>query len=319
MKAACRSKYGTGKVLTIKEVDTPVPKENEVLIKVYATTVNRSDSHVLTGKPYFQRLFTGVFKPRLATTGCDFAGQIESVGRNVTSFKVGDKVMGFVGVFTCGTHAEYVAFPEARGIVKMPANASYEQAAACCEATFYAASLFNKIKLKTGQKALVYGATGGIGSAYLHFLKLYGLYVTAVCRGDHEQLVMSWGADRVIDYTKKDFTKDTEKYDYVFDAVGKSTFLKCKPLLTQNGTYIPSDGLANAFWGPFTSLVGGKQVLMPIPRNIKGTLEFIKNLVEQKKFMPVIDRVYPFDKISDAFDYVALKQKVGNVVILISE
>ena len=170
MKAAVRTKYGLPGDLSIKELDIPTPAENEVLIRVYATTANRSDCHVLSGKPWFMHLFTGLFKPRASIIGSDFTGQVEAVGSTVKAFKPGDKIMGFGGVLGCASHAQYFVLPETKAIEYMvlkPDNLDYEQAAACLEGTFYAASCINQLKPKAGQKALVYGATGAIGSAYL--------------------------------------------------------------------------------------------------------------------------------------------------------
>ena len=316
MKVVVRSKYGPpATILGIEEIEIPVLRNNEVLIRIYASTANRTDYHMLTGEPFLIRLLTGLTRPRSTRIGSDFAGQIEKVGESVQSFNVGDAVMGFGGMFGCGSLAEYISLPETRGIIKMPANIGYEEAAACLEGTFYAASLVNMSHPKAGQKALVYGATGAIGSAYIQFLKFYGLYVTAVCRGEHAALVKSLGADRVVDYTTDDFTKDSERYDFVFDAVGKSSFLKCKRLLKSKGSYISSDGLENIFWALFTRLFGGKRVELAAPRDIKGNLNFIKDLIEKGKFKPLIDRTYSLDKIVEAFQYVGTKQKVGNVVI----
>jgi NADPH:quinone reductase-like Zn-dependent oxidoreductase len=315
MKTAFRSKYGTGKVLTIKDVDIPTPKENELLIRVYAATADRTTYHNLTGKPFFMRMFTGLFKPRRAVTGCDLAGQIEAVGKNVLLFKVGDKVMGMGGVFDCGSHAQYIVLPETKGIVKMPDDISFEQAAACCEGTFYAASLARVFKIDAGKKVLVYGATGAIGSAYVQLLKARGLYVTAVCRGEHFELVKSLGADKVVDYTVTDFTTDNEKYDLVLDAVGKSSFLKCKRLLNKKGIFTSSGGAENFLWALITPLLGGKKVIFPPGMRVKPTLEFVKDQIKEGKFKPLIDRVYPLEKIAEAFDYVGSEQKLGNVVI----
>jgi NADPH:quinone reductase-like Zn-dependent oxidoreductase len=315
MKAAFRSKYGPGKVLSIKQLDKPIPKNNELLIRVYASSANRTDYHVLSGRPFIMRLFTGLFKPRLAITGTDFAGQIEAVGSTVRSFKAGDKIMGYGGVFGCGSHAQYFTLPETKGIVFMPGNITYEQAAACLEGAFYAASSLIQLNPTAGQKALVYGATGAIGSSHVQFLKYYGVYVTAVCGGENRELVRSWGADKVIDYKTEDFTKDEERYDYVFDAIGKSSFAKCKRLLKKHGMYFPSNGLENLFLVPITRLFGGKRVMFTGPKNIKGTLTFIKGLLEQGSFRPVIDRIYPLEKIAEAFTYVATGQKIGNVII----
>ena len=313
MKAAVRSKYGSSEVLSIREIDKPTPKNNEVLIRVYAASVNRSDDHVLTGKPFIMRLFTGLFKPKLAITGSDFAGQIEATGPTVKSFKVGDKVMGFGGGFGIGSHAQYLTFAETKRIVLMPDNINYEQAAACLEGTYYAAIGINQLKPSAGQKALVYGATGAIGSAYVQFLKYYDVYVTAVCAGENSELVRSWGADKIIDYKTEDFTKDEEQYDFVIDAVGKSSFAKCRHLLKKNGVYAPSGGFENLFLVLLSPLLGGKKVLFP--KDAKGNLNFIKELVEKGNFRPVIDRIYPIEKIAEAFTYVATGQKIGNVIL----
>ena len=319
MKIAFRARYGPPEVLSIKEVETPVPKDNELLIKVYAATVNRSDYHILTGRPFFMRLFIGLFKPKLPTTGTDFAGQIEAIGKNVTSFKVGDNVMGFDGgLFGIESHAQYILLPETKAIkitVNIPNNLKFEEAAACLEGAFYAAAQVNPLKPKRGQKALVYGATGAIGTSYLQFLKYYGVFTTAVCRVENTDLVTSLGADKVIDYTTEDFTKDEERYDFVFDAVGKSSFFKCKKLLKKKGGYTSSGGGINLFLLLIAPLLGGKRVFFSFPKAIAAQLNFIKDLVEKGSFRPVIDREYPIDKIAEAYRYVASGQKIGNVVI----
>jgi len=315
MKAAFRSTYVPPGVLSIQEIDKPTPKDDEVLIKVYAASANRTDYHVLTGKPNFMRLFTGLFKPKLSVTGSDFAGQVEAIGPAVKTFKVGDKVMGFGSVFGIGSHTEYITFSEAKGIVLMPGNITYEQAAACLEGTYYAAAGIINLKPSAGQKVLVYGATGAIGSAYIQFLKYYGVYVTAVCGGENSELVRSLGADKIIDYKTQDFTKDEEQYDFVFDAVDKTSFPKCKPLLKKNGIYTSSGGFENLMWALITRLSGGKKVLFLPPKDIKGTLGFIKKLIEEGRFRPLIDRTYPLEKIAEAFTYVSTGQKIGNVII----
>ena len=322
MKAAVRTKYGIPGDLSIKELEKPTPADNELLIKVHASTVNRSDCHVLSGKPWFMHLFTGMFKPKQSIIGSDFTGKVEAVGSAMKAFKPGDNIMGFGGVFGCGAHAQYFVLPEKKAIeymVLMPGNLDYEQAAACLEGAYYAAAGINqsKLKIKTGQKALIYGATGAIGSAYVQFFKHFGVYVTAVCGGENAELVKSLGADRVVDYKTEDFTKDKEKYDYVFDAVGKTTFFKCKSLLNKKGCFSSSAGLGNLFLALITPspLFGGKRVLFSGPKDIAGELNFIKGLVEKGKFKPVIDRKYPLEKIADAYTYVASGQKIGNVII----
>lgn len=313
MKAAVRSKYGPPEVLSIKELEIPTPKDNEVLIRVYATTVSRTDCHILSGMPFFMRFFTGLFKPRLAITGTDFAGQIEATGKNVKSFKAGDKVMGF-DFLGLRSHAHYLTLPDIKEIITIPDNSTYDQAAACVEGAFYALNVINKMNPKAGQKALVNGATGAIGSSMVQFFKFYGVYITAVCSSENNELVKSLGADKIIDYKTDDFTKDSERYDFVFDAVGKSTFSMCKPLLKKNGIY-SSSGAPNFLLVFITPLSGGKKEIFCPPKNLKTSLSFIKGLVEKGRFRPVIDRKYPIDKIAEAYEYVATGQKIGNVII----
>src|SRR5260221_7803113 len=318
MKAAVRTKYGLPGDLTIKELDIPTPKNDEVLIRVHATTVNRSDCHVLSGKPFFMRLFTGLFKPRASIIGTDFTGEIAVTGSAVQSFKVGDKVMGFSGAFSCGSHAQYFILPETKAkkmIVSLPANLNYEQAAACLEGAVYAAMQVLGSKPQAGQKAMVYGASGAIGSAYVQFFKSYGVSVTAVCRMEQAALMRSLGAEKIIDYTKQDFTKDDERYDMIFDAVGKTSFVKCKKLMKKNGIFGSSNGMINFLWILVTPLFGGKKVVFHFSTRINEALEFIKGLIEDGKFSPVIDRKYPLEKIAEAYTYGASGQKIGNVII----
>ena len=322
MKAAVRSKYGLPGDLTIKELEIPSPKKDEVLIKVYVTTVNRSDCHVLSGKPFFMRFFTGLFRPRESIIGSDFTGKVHATGSDVRSFKPGDKIMGFGGVFGCGSHAQYFTLPESKAIesmIIMPEKLTYEEAAACLEGAFYSGSVMMQLKPKAGQKALVYGATGAIGSSSVQFLKSFGVYVAAVCGGENFALVRSLGADKLIDYKTQDFTKDNEQYDFIFDDVGKTSFLKCKQLLTKKGIYSFANGLGNLFFAFLTPLFGGKKVIFLPPKNVKATLSFIKELVEKGNFKPVIDRKYPLDKITEAYVYVASGQKIGNVIITMDD
>lgn len=318
MKAAVRSTYGLGEVLSVQEIETPTPRDDELLIRVHAATVNRTDCHVLSGKPFIMRLFTGLFKPRSAVIGTDFAGQVEAVGSTVRAFKAGDRVMGFGGIFGAGSLAQYLVMAETKavkGTVTIPDDLDYDVAAACPEGTFYAASGLNQLRPKAGQKAMVYGATGAIGSAYVQLLKYYGVFVTAVCKGENAGLVRSLGADKVIDYEKEDFTKDDERYDFVFDAVGKSSFLKCKKLLKADGQYTSSGGAENIFFALVTPLLGGKKVPFVVPRDVADTLRFILDLIGRGRFKPLIDRKYPLDKIAEAFGYVASGQKLGNVIV----
>jgi len=272
----------------------------------------------LLGQTFFHAVFTGLFKPRSSTTGSDFAGEIETVGANAQSFKAGDKIMGFDGGFGSGSHAQYLIMQEKKAkktMITMPSGITYEEAAACLEGAFYAAAQINQLKPKPGQKALVYGATGAIGSAYVQFLKYYGSYITAVCRSEHTELITSLGADKVLDYTTGDFTTDSDRYDFIFDAVGKSSFFKCKRLLTKKGIYTSSGGAINILLIILTPLTGGKKVVFSFPKGIAKELNFIKSLIEKGSFRAVIDRKYPLDKIVEAYQYVASGQKIGNVII----
>jgi NADPH:quinone reductase-like Zn-dependent oxidoreductase len=318
MKAAVRSQYGLPGDLAIKTLEIPTAKDDELLIKVHASTVNRSDCHVLSGKPFPMRFFTGLFRPRTKIIGTDFAGEIEAVGAGVHSFKVGDKVMGFGGAFGCGSHAQYFTLTQEKAnimMVTMPANLSFEEAAACLEGAVYAAMQILPLKPKRGQKALIYGATGAIGTAYLQFLKYYGAYVTAVCKGEHRELALSLGANKVVDYTQEDFTKDSERYDFIFDAVGKSSFFKCKGLLKANGVYTSSGGAINLLLLLISPVMGGRRVVFSFKTRIITVLNFIKDLVSGGHFRAVIDRKHPIEEIREAYLYVASGEKIGNVVI----
>ena len=311
MKAAVRSQYGSPDVLTVKDIDPPIPSANEILVRVHASTVNRSDYHVLTGKPFVMRFFTGFFSPSLTITGSDFAGHVEATGKNAKRFKVGDKVMGFIDM-GAKSHAQLLTMTETK-VTSMPGNVTYQQAVACLEGAFYALCGIQKIKPTAGQKALVIGGTGAIGSAYVQFLRYYGLEVTAVCGSENNELVRSLGASRLIDYRTEDFTKSGDQFDFVLDAVGKSDFPKCKHLLNANGIFSSSQpNLVNLL---ITSLRSGKKEVLAIPKDLMQNLDFIRGLVETGKFIPVIDREYSIDKIVDAYKYVASGQKIANVVI----
>ena len=317
MKAAIRNNYGSPDVLRVEETHQPVPLENELLVKVYATTVNRTDCGILTGKPSIIRLFTGVVEPRDATTGTDFAGLVVAVGSQVTAFKAGDKVWGF-NDNGLRSHAEYMVVPENEAIEIIPEGISYEQAAASIEGAHYAYNFIKRVPLGGNRKVMLNGATGAIGSAALQMLKYYGVEVTAVGNTPNLDLLKTLGADRVIDYSQEDFTRDWERYDFVFDAVGKSSFGKCKPLLKPGGVYISSElgpNAENPFLALWTPVTRGKQVRFPLPTDRKGSIVFIKKLLEEGKFRPVIDRRYPLADIAEAFRYVLTGQKTGNVIL----
>ena len=324
MKAAVRTKYGSPDILKIKELEKPAPNDNEILVRVYATTVNRTDCSILLGKPFIMRFFTGLFKPNSLVTGTDFAGKIESVGKNVTAFKIGDRVWGFNDM-GLESHAQYMKISADKALTTIPTNITYEQAAASAEGAHYAYNVIKKVKLSNGQKVLVNGATGAIGSAAVQILKYFEANVTAVCNTINIDLVKSLGADTIIDYTNEDFTKMGQQYYFVFDAVGKSSFSKCKPILLPGGIYISTElgpmaqnvflPLATAITAKLPGRQAGKKVIFPFPSDCMGTLLFIKNLIEKEKFKAVIDRIYPLEKIDEAYSYVATGKKTGNVVI----
>jgi len=311
------TRYGPPDVVAVADVATPEARENEVLVRVVATTVNRTDCGYRAAKPFILRFFTGLRRPRRTVLGTEFAGEIEAVGGAVTSFEVGDRVFGYLeGPF--GAHAEYLTVREDASVATMPAGSTFEEAAASTEGSHYALANIRAAKIGGGQDVLVHGATGAIGSAAVQLLTSLGAHVTAVCGADHVALVERLGADRVIDSGAADFTKDEKTYDVVFDAVGKSSFGRCRRLLKPKGIYL-STGLGpfpqNPILALVTPLLRGKRVVFPIPRHDRELLEDTKELLESGAFTPVIDRRYPLEEIVDAYRYVETGQKIGNVVI----
>ena len=317
MKAAIRRSYGSPRIIQIEEIEKPVPNDNEVLIKVMATTVNRTDCANLTGKPFIMHLVLGLFKPRKITLGTDFAGIVTQTGRNVRDFSLNDKVFGFTDL-GLESQAEYIKIEPKGNLMIIPDNCDFKQAAASLEGAHYAYSFIHKSKIKSGQSILINGATGAIGSASLQFAKQFDVRITVTCSTKNIGLMHSLGADKVIDYTKDDFTKDIEKYDLIFDAVGKSTFGKCKNLLKNGGIYISSElgpYAQNPFLALFPSLGNKKKVIFPIPFSVRETLPYIKELLEKGEFKPVIDREYSLNEISKAYEYVMTGEKTGNVIV----
>ncbi|MES2652518.1 MAG: NAD(P)-dependent alcohol dehydrogenase [Bacteroidota bacterium] len=317
MKAAIRYKYCDPSQLRITKVPVPVPGNNEILVKVKATTVNRSDCGVLTGKPYLIRCFTGLLKPTLPVTGTDFAGIVVAKGDEVSNFGIGDNVYGF---FDQGlsSHAEYVVVPVKKAVLKKPDHITFEQAAASLEGAHYAFYFLNELKLKAGDSVLVNGGTGAVGNAALQFLKHFKVLVTVTCETEFVAVLKSHGADTVIDYTNEDFTERNEQFDYIFDAVGKSSFAKCKPLLKPKGIYISSE-LGSYWQNPLLALLSpfmpDKKVKFPLPLSINRSMKFIDELLVNGEFIPLIDRRYKFDEIEKAFNYVLSGQKKGNVIL----
>ncbi|MFM9944395.1 MAG: NAD(P)-dependent alcohol dehydrogenase [Bacteroidia bacterium] len=319
MKAVVYKKYGPPEVAQLMEVAQPIPKDNEVLIKVYASTVNRTDAGFRSAQYFISRFWTGLLRPKNTILGCEFAGVIEEAGKGVTTFKKGDRVFGYNDK-TCGGHGEYLTIAENDAVTLLPNNLTFDEAAPITEGAHYALNNIRASKIEPGQNAMIYGATGAIGSAAVQLLKHFEVKVTAVCNTKNVELIKSLGADTVIDYQTQDFTKTATKFHLIFDAVGKSSFGQCKPLLTKKGIYVSTElgkNSENIFLALSTALLGGKKVLFPIPEISKDDVIFLKELVEKRKFKPVIDRHYKLDQIVEAYKYVETGQKTGNVVIKI--
>ncbi|MFZ1609857.1 MAG: NAD(P)-dependent alcohol dehydrogenase [Chitinophagales bacterium] len=317
MKAAIYNHYGPPDVVSIQEMDKPIPKEDEILIKVIASTVNRTDTGLRSAQYFISRFFTGLFKPKYKVLGNEFAGVIEQIGSSVSSFKIGDRIFGFNDTHF-GGHAEYMIVREADAIATIPDTISFIEAACITEGAHYALVDIRAAKVQSGQHVMVYGATGAIGSAAVQLLKHFGAHVTAVCNTNNVALVKSLGADAVIDYLQEDFTQTQQKFDFVFDAVGKTSFGKCKSILTKKGIYISTElgkNSENVFYAIITQFAKGKRVLFPIPTITKEDVIFLKELVISGKFKPVIDRHFPLDNIMEAHTYVESGQKTGNVII----
>jgi NADPH:quinone reductase-like Zn-dependent oxidoreductase len=320
MRAAVRTRYGPADVVRILDVERPAIKDGEVLVRVHATTVNRTDCAFRAATPFFMRLFTGLVRPRVTVLGGEFAGVIDAVGPGVTAFRIGDPVFGY-REGSWGAHAEFLSMPEHGPLATKPANVTFEQVAPSTEGSQYALSMIRAAKIRSGQDVLVNGATGAIGSAAVQLLKSLGARVTAVCATANVELVKGLGADRVIDYTAQDFTKDGQRYDVVLDAVGKSSFGRCQRLLKPRGVYLSSD-LGPLSQNPILALVTplfrGRRVMFPIPRmDNPDTLRSLQQMIASGEFRPVIDRTYPLDRIVEAYRYVETGQKVGNVVITV--
>ena len=317
MKAAVQTRYGPPEVVQISEIDKPTIKADELLIKVHATTVNRTDCGFRSAKPFIVRFFSGLTRPRATVLGNEFAGVVEEAGSGVVSFGVGDRVFGY-NDDRFGAHAEYMSISESQPLATIPEGLTFEEAAPSTEGSHYALSFIRTAKVQAGQDVLVYGATGAIGSAAVQLLKSLGAIVTAVCSTENVELVKGLGADRVLDYTAEDFTQDEQSYHVVIDAVGKSSFGRCKRLLNHNGIYLSSDlgpRSQNPILAVVTPIFGGKRVKFPIPKQDKGMARHFKELIESGRFKPVIDRTYSLDQIVEAYRYVDTGQKIGNVVI----
>jgi NADPH:quinone reductase-like Zn-dependent oxidoreductase len=317
MKAALRTRYGPPEVVRVADVDNPVPGENALLVRVHATTVNRTDCAARAADPFIWRFLLGLARPRVTILGCEFAGVVEAVGARVASFNIGDRVFGYSEP-TFGAHAEYLSIPETGTLATMPDGLTFEEAAPTMEGAHYALAMIRAANVRDGDHVLVNGASGAIGSAAVQLLVSLGAGVTAVCGPKNLELIQGLGVERVIDFTTEDFTRDERQYDVVIDAAGKSSFGRCRQLLRPHGTYLSSDvgpRWQNPLLALTTPLLGGKKVLFPIPRHDAAMARYLKGLIETGRFRPLIDRRYSLDVIVEAYRYVETGQKTGNVVV----
>jgi NADPH:quinone reductase-like Zn-dependent oxidoreductase len=319
MRAVVYDSYGPPEVLRLEEVERPVPKDDEVLIKIHATTVNRTDTGLRSAEYFISRFLTGLLRPKRKIPGTELAGEVEAVGPAVTEFEVGDHVFG-VSASTAGAHAEFICLPESAPLAHKPTGMTFEEAAAVPDGVILALSYLRRVDLQDRRKILIYGASGSIGTAGVQLANYFDADVTAVCNTKNVEVVRSLGADRVIDHTHEDFTKNSETYDFIFDAVGKLSYRRCRGSLKPGGVYGSTD--LGPYWqnpllALWTSRIGDKKVLFPIPRYTKQDVLFVKELIEAGKYRAVIDRRYPLEHVVEANRYVETGQKTGNVVLTV--
>src|SRR5712664_1629899 len=325
MRAVVYDRYGPPEVLRLEDVERPVPKEDEVLVKIHATTVNRLDVHTREANrssglaiAVLSRLVSGLRRPRRRILGSEFAGEVEAAGATVKEFAVGDHVFGNSGL-RFGAHAEFMCMRESARIAHMPAGVSFGEAAPITDGALNALTCLTAADLRKGRRILIYGASGAIGTAGVQLARHFDADVTAVCNTKNLELVKSLGADRVIDYTQEDFTKNGQTYHVIFDAVGKHSFKRSQGSLEPGGVYLPTDGAVNILLALMPSRKGAKRVVLQLPpRQPKKDVLFLKELIEAGKFRPVIDRTYPMEDVVEAARYVETQQKVGNVVLTIN-
>jgi NADPH:quinone reductase-like Zn-dependent oxidoreductase len=318
MRAVVQDRYGPPEVLRIADVEPPVPKEDEVLVRVHASTVTRSDTGFRSADPFFSRVFTGLRAPKRKIVGMELAGEVEALGARVSEFAVGDHVFGIRG----GANAEYVCVREQGALAHMPAGMDFLHAAALPDGSSIANACLSAADVREGQRLVVYGATGSIGTAAVQLAKARGAIVTAVGDTPRVELMRSLGADEVVDYLKEDFTRGGTSYDVVFDSVGKHSFRRCRRSLKAGGTYISTD-LGFMWHVPLLALgtrwIGDKRVRLPIPKYSKDDVLLVKRLVDEGRYRPIIDRTYPLEQVVEATRYVETGQKTGNVVLRIDE
>lgn len=321
MRAAVNIEYGPPEVVQVHDVHAPAPVEDEVLVRVHATTVNRTDCAYRAARPWFMRALTGLRRPRHFILGTEYAGDVIAVGPQVTAFSRGDRVFGYCeGQF--GAHAELLAVSEISSMARIPEGIDYDHAAASTEGAHYARSAIQRSRVQSGERVLVNGATGAIGSAGVQLLAHLGAQITAVCASEHDALVRGLGAGQVIDRFVEDFTRGDARYDVVFDAVGKSTFGRCRRILLPGGRYVSTElgpGWQNLPLAGLSALRpgrwSGRRVVFPLPEDGRNVIEEIAELLASGAFIPVVDRYYDLDDIVEAYRYVETGEKVGSVVI----
>ena len=316
MKAAVSDTYGGPQVIQIRNINTPTPSAGQILIKVVASTVSRTDIGMLRPLPQIARLFTGLRKPRQKVLGMDFAGEVVATASDVTRFQTGDRVFG-MSTITFGTHAEFVCVAQDSAVELIPNQIPFEQAV-LCEGAWYANNNLRKMNLKAGKKILIYGASGAVGTAAVQLAKYYGAEVTAVVKSQHITLMTALGADHVIDYEQCDFTRIGISFDCVFDAVGKIGYIKCKKLLKPKGIFASTDlrpGFGNALFSVWHWLSLRNRVFIALPSDPNALVKLIAQLLAAGEFQGVFDSSYTLSTISDAYRYVETEQKTGIAVI----
>ncbi len=317
MKAAVNERYGSPDVLDIREPAYTGAESGEILVKVHATTVGRTDSCALRAHPFFVRPYTGLLRPKRKVLGLDFAGMVKLVGKGVTKLMQGDRAFRVDTAGGYGAHAEYVCLPEDGAVSAMPSGTHFKEVVVC-EGAWYADTYLRKFKLKPGDKILIYGASGAIGTSAVQLSKFYGAEVTAVVSTPHLDLARCLGADRVVDYTAEDIAQIGDSFDFILDAVGKTSFFRCRPLLKPEGVFAATDlgpWWQNVILTIWSSLTGSRRVVFPTPHSSQSFVEFLKARIEAGEFYAVIDRKYHLSNIADAYRYVETEQKAGIVVI----
>jgi NADPH:quinone reductase-like Zn-dependent oxidoreductase len=317
MRAVVHDRYGPPEVLRVELVDQPRPRDNEVLVRVHATSVSRTDCHRRAANPFVWRFFSGLLRPKRRILGAELSGEVEAIGSSVTEFRVGDRVFG-AKPLDLGANAEFTCMPEDGLLAQVPQGSSLVEVGAVCDGAIQAMNYLRSAKLRKGQRILIYGASGSIGTAAVQLAHHFDAHVTAVCNTKNIETVRSLGADEVVDYTFEDFTRNGQRYDVVFDAAGKQSFLRCRKSLNRRGLFLATDGWQNLCLAPMTTLGWGRKVRVAVrAQNSKRDVLLLKHLIETGRYRAVIDRHYLLDEAVEATRYVESHQKTGNVVLTV--